>query len=176
MNNKSNKNIVYIFAGLISVVILTFLDQITKWVAVSKLAKGPFVLIEGVFEFHYLSNYGMAWGMFSGQRIYFIVLTVIIVALISYIYVITPKTKKYLPLHINEILIISGALGNFIDRVFLGYVRDFIYFSLIDFPIFNIADCYVVVSAFLLLILVMFVYKDEDFAFITFKKKKVDNE
>jgi signal peptidase II len=72
---------------------------------------------------------------------------------------------------ITEITLFSGALGNFIDRIELSYVRDFIYFKLIDFPVFNIADIYVVLSAIALCILVMFVYKDEDFAFLKINKK-----
>ena len=65
----------------------------------------------------------------------------------------------------------SGALGNFIDRVCRGYVVDFIYFSLIDFPVFNIADMYVVCSGILLVMLVCFRYKnDEDYDFLRIKK------
>lgn len=66
----------------------------------------------------------------------------------------------------------SGALGNLIDRIRLKYVIDFIYFSLIDFPVFNVADIYVTVSMIVLLLLVLFYYKDEDdFAFLSPKKK-----
>ena len=66
---------------------------------------------------------------------------------------------------------VSGALGNFIDRVCRGYVVDFIYFSLIDFPVFNIADMYVVCSGILLVMLVCFRYKnDKDYDFLRIKK------
>lgn len=61
------------------------------------------------------------------------------------------------------ILLVAGATGNMIDRVINGYVIDFLYFELIDFPIFNIADCYVVVSTIVAAFLIMFYYKDEDF-------------
>ena len=57
----------------------------------------------------------------------------------------------------------AGAIGNLIDRISLKYVVDFIYFELIDFPIFNIADCYLTVSSFLLIILAIFYYKENDF-------------
>ena len=57
----------------------------------------------------------------------------------------------------------SGAIGNFIDRVRQGYVVDFFYFSLINFPIFNVADIYVTAAAFLLIFLCLFYYKEEDF-------------
>ena len=60
----------------------------------------------------------------------------------------------------------AGAVGNFIDRLFLGYVRDFIYFRLINFPVFNVADCYVTIGLALFIIMVLFIYKDEDFNFL----------
>ena len=65
----------------------------------------------------------------------------------------------------------GGAAGNFIDRLFRGYVVDFIYFSLIDFPVFNIADIYVVCGGIVLVLLVVFKYKDEDFEFLSLKIK-----
>lgn len=69
------------------------------------------------------------------------------------------------------ILLAAGAIGNFIDRVRFGYVRDFIYFKIINFPVFNVADCYVTVSVIIFIILILFVYKNEDdFAFLSLKK------
>ena len=73
-----------------------------------------------------------------------------------------PREKKYLYLDYIIVLVVAGAIGNHIDRVINNYVVDFIYFSLINFPVFNIADCYVTVSMILLLILILFYYKDED--------------
>ena len=168
--NKKN-NLLALAGGFVCVVLLTLLDQITKVTAVNKLSQNPYVLIDGVFEFHYIQNYGSAWGMLSGKTVLLIVVTLIVMALIAYAFIRTPKNKKYFLLSVCEIVLLAGALGNFIDRITLGYVRDFLYFSLIDFPIFNVADCYVVVSAIIACILVIFVYKDEDFAFLSLKKK-----
>ena len=67
-------------------------------------------------------------------------------------------------------LICSGAIGNMIDRVSRGYVVDFFYFKLINFPIFNVADCYVTVAAFLLIVLIFFYYKEEELGWFTLKK------
>ena len=78
----------------------------------------------------------------------------------------------YSKLHISLILIAAGAIGNLIDRVRLGYVVDFFYFSLINFPVFNVADIYVTVSSFYLVILLLFVYKESDLEFLAFKTKK----
>ena len=69
---------------------------------------------------------------------------------------------------------VAGAVGNGIDRLFMGYVTDFISFDLINFPVFNIADCYITVCMFLMVILILFYYKDEDFTFL--KRKKADTE
>jgi signal peptidase II len=164
------------FAGkavaLASVAALTLLDQITKILAADRLADGPFVIIPGVFELRYLENRGAAFGMLQNQRVFFLVLTVAFLAIITYIYLRIPADRKYLPLRILSIVVTAGAIGNFIDRLILVYVRDFLYFSLIDFPIFNVADIYVTVSAFVFFVLVLTYYKDSDLEFLSEKKDK----
>ena len=155
-------------AALSAVALLTLLDQITKILAADRLADGPFLIIPGVFELRYLENRGAAFGMLQNQRIFFLVLTVVFLAVITYIYLRIPADRKYLPLRILSIIVTAVAIGNFIDRLVLVYVRDFLYFSLIDFPIFNVADIYVTVGCILLILLLLFYYKDEELNF--FKK------
>ena len=92
----------------------------------------------------------------------------LVVAVIFYIKI--PKTKRYVPLITTAVVLVAGAVGNFIDRLANQYVVDFVYFSLIDFPIFNTADIYVTLSVIVLLILIFFYYKEEDFKFIMKKK------
>ena len=159
-------------AALSAVALLTLLDQITKILAADRLADGPFVIIPGIFELRYLENRGAAFGMLQNQRIFFLVLTVVFLAVITYIYLKIPADRKYLPLRILSIIVTAGAIGNFIDRLVLVYVRDFLYFSLIDFPIFNVADIYVTVSAFVFFVLVLVYYKDSDLEFLSNKKDK----
>lgn len=77
-----------------------------------------------------------------------------------------------MPLILIAFFMLAGALGNFIDRVFRGFVVDFIYISLIDFPVFNLADIYVVCSGILLVLAVCLKYKDEDFDFLSRKTTK----
>ena len=91
-------------------------------------------------------------------------------AVLLYLYARIPKNKYYLPLLITGAALASGALGNFIDRLLYGYVIDFIYVSLIDFPVFNVADIFVVCGGIAFVILVGFCYKDEDFDFIKRKR------
>lgn len=158
--------------GIISVLLLVVFDQYTKYLAVIKLKdKEPFILIDGVLQFNYLENTGAAWGILSGKKILFVIVTSLILVFLIYFFVKMPLEKKYNPLKVLTIILIAGAIGNLIDRIRLNYVVDFIYFNLINFPIFNIADCYVTVSVILLIILYSFKYNDNDFDFLKFKKK-----
>ena len=81
-----------------------------------------------------------------------------------------PSGNRYLPLYISMVLLLSGAVGNLIDRAVRGFVVDFFYFSLIDFPIFNVADIYVTTATAALLCLLCFFYKEEDLAVFEWKK------
>ena len=133
-------------------------------------------IIGDAFVFSYLRNSGAAWGMLSGKINLFLVFTVIVMLIVTYVIINLPATRKYMPLLITCTLLVSGAVGNFIDRVRFGYVRDFIYFKLINFPVFNVADCYVTVSVALLIILILFVYKEDGFGFLRLSKKGDNNE
>lgn len=153
--------------GIFVVFVLTLLDQWTKQLAVSGLKGQPsIVLIPGILELKYLENTGIAFGMFAGKKTFFLIFCLLFFLVALYLYLRIPKTWYYLPLLSILFLMFSGAAGNFIDRVVRGYVVDFIYFSLIDFPIFNLADIYVVCSGILLVLFVGLKYKDEDFAFL----------
>jgi len=156
---------------LIIIPILLAADQATKYWAMNWLQfNGPVDVIDGVFQFRYLTNYGAAWGMFENQILFFLITTILTVALLAFIYFRIPPVKKYIPFRLIVLVIISGAIGNLIDRVVFGFVIDFLYFELIDFPIFNVADIYVTVSAFILAYLFIFHYKDDEFTFLSLQK------
>ena len=150
--------------------VLVALDLMTKLWAQNTLPEKPVGLIQGVFELRYLENRGAAFGLLQNQRTFFIILTVIFLAAMVYVYMRIPSDKKFLPLRLLVIIVSAGAFGNFYDRLTLTYVRDFLYFSLIDFPIFNVADIYVTCSAVAFFVLVVFVYKEDDLAFMEKKK------
>lgn len=172
MENKKS-SIVYGICELAGILLLTFIDQWTKYLAVLHLKnQESIVLIPGVFQLQYLENHGAAFGILQGQQWIFFLMTIVYLVAAVWIYLRIPKTKKYFPLHMIAVVLTAGALGNFIDRISQGYVVDFFYFSLIDFPIFNVADIYVVLSFIGLAICILFVYKDEDFAFLNLKKKE----
>ena len=97
------------------------------------------MLIDGVFQLEYLENRGAAFGLFQGQRLFFFLSAGVILAIVVWFYLRVPMERRYLTLRILAVLIVAGAIGNFIDRLRLGYVVDFFYFCLIDFPIFNVA-------------------------------------
>jgi len=169
---KSTK--LQIFIGMISVLMLVALDQFVKNLVVLSLkGKESIVIIKGVFEFEYLENRGAAFSILQGQRSIFIILTIFVVAFIAWEFIRIPQDKKYLFLRITFILVLSGAIGNVIDRIVNQYVVDFIYFSLINFPHFNLADSYMTIAVALLIILTLFYYKEDELDFLFhFKSKK----
>lgn len=161
----------WIQAGII-ILVLTLLDQVSKHLVLTYLkGENDIALISGVLQLRYIENRGMAFGLFEGKIPVFVILCLLFFCLFVYVYTRIPRTRYYLPLAVTSVIMVSGALGNFIDRVFRGYVVDFIYFSLIDFPVFNMADIYVVCSGILLVLLVCFKYRnDEDYDFLRIKK------
>ncbi len=140
------------------IIALVALDQITKLIVVNQMALYESIpLIDGIFSFTYIHNYGAAWGMLKDHRWVFILVTgIAIVAFPIFLY-------RYRKLHFlfgfSMSLIIGGAIGNMIDRVFLGYVVDFLHATFIDFPIFNVADIGVTCGAALMFIYIAFIDK-----------------
>ncbi len=165
---------------LILFIILVVIDQGAKlWVRRTLMDKDPLVFIQDVFSLQYHENTGAVWGIMSGKVQLLSVFTCIVFLLIVFLYFKIPQDKKYHPLRLVTVFILAGAVGNLIDRVFLGYVVDFIYFELINFPLFNIADSYLTVSCIVLFLLAVFHYKEDDFAFLDrlfTSKKKASNE
>lgn len=162
-----------ILLDILGICVLVALDQYAKYLAVIHLKDKPaYIIINGVLELNYLENKGAAFGMLQNQKAFFIFVAVVILCVIGYVLLKMPEDKKYVILHVLLSLIAAGAIGNMIDRIRLNYVVDYIYFVLINFPIFNLADIYVTVSTAALVILLLFVYKESDLNFISFKQKK----
>ncbi len=159
------------------IILLVIPDQLTKYLADANLKGNEGIpLIKGVLRLFYLENRGSAFSLFQNQRTWFIIFTIVVLIGAFFVYRKMPSTSRMLPMKTALILICAGAIGNFIDRVRMGYVIDFIYFELIDFPVFNVADIYVTCSAFLLVLLVLFFYKEDDFAFLSKGKGCSDKE
>lgn len=152
--------------------ILLVIDQCTKILAATHLQGSSGVdLLEGIFRLQYLENRGAAFGILQDKLIFFYLLTPCVLILVGCILYNLPLTKKFLPLSACSVLLIAGALGNYIDRIRLGYVIDFLYFELIDFPIFNVADIYVCVAVGLYMILLLFYYREEELDMIKLFRK-----
>ena len=161
------------WADLCIALLGVFVDQFTKYLAVTYLKDQPAIpLIPGVLELRYLENRGAAFGMLQNQKIFFVVMTCLILALCFYVLTRMPSEKKYRVWHVTGGLLMAVALWNFIDRLRLDYVIDFIYIRLIDFPIFNVADMLITCVCVIALVLVFFGhYQEADFAFLSRKKK-----
>ena len=169
----NKRRIILLIVDFLFALLLIAGDQISKYYAILLLKdQPPYSVVDGVFELHYLENNGAAFGILQGQKFFFLFIASIIIGMILYVLFKMPYQKKYIKLHLTLVLIASGAIGNLIDRVRFNYVVDFLYFSLINFPVFNVADIYVTVAAFFLVILLLFVYKETDLEFLSFRAKK----
>ena len=129
------------------------LDQLTKLLAVKYLMDGSVTVIPWLIDFTYVENRGMAWGLLADQRWIFMTASVIaIVALSVFLYMRRSPNLLY---GIAISAIISGGIGNMIDRTVLGYVVDFLEVTFMDFPVFNVADSFVSVGAVGLIVLLL---------------------
>lgn len=138
--------------------ILTFLivaigDQITKIMVDHTLQLGSgYTIIDDFFYFRYMHNAGAAWGIFEGKLNFFYIISFIATIGIVYYFFESQSYQKFL--RFGLVLVFSGMIGNLIDRITLGYVRDFIDFIIFgyDFPIFNVADMAIVIGVGLIIL------------------------
>ena len=157
------KKIISSIPYLVAFSVFVFADQLSKIAAIAHLKNQPdIVLIKNILRFQYLENKGAAWGIFQGHTWLFSLITIFIMSMIVFFFIKMPYQKKFIPLRIVLTILAAGAIGNFIDRITAGYVVDFIYFEIINFPIFNVADIYVCISVIILMYLLIFHYKEEE--------------
>lgn len=144
------------FLWLLPIAAVIGLDQLTKWLAVTYLKEIDTIpIIKNALHLTYLENRGAAFGMLKDHRwVFMIVSTLAIVAIIAVM--IAYYNKLYDPLlYVGLTFIAGGGIGNMIDRIWLGYVVDFIDFRLIDFAIFNVADSFVCVGCALVILQIL---------------------
>lgn len=156
----------------IGTIICIFLDQISKFLVLNALSldfynitcyefHNPIEIIKGVLSFGYVGNTGGAFGILSNStlgRVFLILFTIIFIGAVVY-FMLKKKPKSKL-LFVSLTLLTGGALGNFLDRIFRGFVVDFIKVTFMDFPLFNVADCFVVCAAVLLAVYILFFSPD----------------
>ncbi len=158
---------------VVVMLVLLGLDQLTKYLAIINLKNHPTVVLwDGVLELNYLENRGSAFGMLQNQKFFILFIGVVFLAVILFFLFKLPEEKKFCTVHILLSAIVAGGVGNMIDRLRFDYVVDFISFVLIHFPIFNVADCYIVVATIVLFLLFLFVFKEKDLEFLSFKQNR----
>ena len=161
MNTK--KKIKIYIIPILCIGLLVALDQITKFIVRTSFALyESHPLIKNVFHLTYIQNTGIAWGMFKNGRTIFLILTILVLLICACFYEKIPESKRFTPIRVCLVVLVSGAIGNMIDRISLHYVVDFFDFRLIHFPVFNVADIYVVVSMIVLILLCAFYYHDHE--------------
>ncbi|MFB4167573.1 signal peptidase II [Virgibacillus sp. JSM 102003] len=141
------------FLYYIIALVIIAVDQLSKWAIIKTMEVGEQItVIENFFYLTSHRNSGAAWGILQGQMMFFYIVTVIVI--IGVVYYMQKYAKESKLLAISLSLILGGAIGNFIDRLFRKEVVDFFDFNLIgyDYPIFNIADSALVVGVILVLI------------------------
>ncbi len=167
---KNHKKIYRTATGIL-ILALLFVDQYTKYLAQTHLkGQAGIVWIPGVFELRYLENRGAAFGLLQNRQFFFLSMCAFFLCAAAFFLAKMPATRRYLPLYAITAALAAGAAGNGIDRILNGYVTDFLYFSLINFPIFNMADIYVTVGGFFMILYLCFVYREEEFAFLHRKR------
>ncbi len=146
-------------AFILWTIILIAADQLSKFAAVRFLkAQESIEFIKEILSFTYVENRGAAFGILQNARWVFILFTIIAMAFMIF-YKIKHKPQGKI-INTSLCLLLAGATGNMIDRLCLGYVVDMIEVTFIDYPVFNVADCFVVVGTILLACYILFIYKE----------------
>ena len=136
-------------------------DQVLKWWTVSHLALGesaPF--LPHIMQLTRLHNYGAAWSSFSGKTALLLIITIALMVAVTFLLI--RRIVRHPLGVIAGLLILGGGIGNMIDRIRLGYVVDMFDLQLFSYPIFNLADCFVVVGAILGAVYYLWLYDKYD--------------
>ncbi len=138
---------------------LAAVDQIIKHFVFTGLQGNPDItLIPNVLYLRYSENTGAAFGIFQDGTVFLSIISAVIVV-VGFYFIFSKKfINKFV--YSTIILIIAGGLGNLIDRVFRGFVVDYIYFSPINFPVFNFADMLITIGEIMLLVYIIFFFKE----------------
>lgn len=156
------KNIL-IFAGVFVVTIVV--DQILKWQTYYVFRE----LIPNVLSVHFVRNFGAAFSWLEGMSGFLITVTILLTLAAGAFYFFKLHAKNHILMDLGFGFFIGGAVGNLIDRIFFGYVRDFIRLDFVNFPIFNMADIFINIGVVLIVIYLVFIDKDKSF----FKKAAI---
>ncbi len=166
----------YRLCMLLPALLLVGVDQVVKYIAAMFLKDAPAVVLwDDVFELLYVENRGAAFSMMQNARWFFVALTSIVMVFLLLV-VLSGRYRRSMLLNISFVLVMGGGIGNLIDRIVNGYVIDYLYFKLINFPVFNFADCCLVIGAAFMLAFFFFVYEDTSKLTAKTVKKELDND
>lgn len=152
----------YVF-GIIIVLLFLVIDHSIKQIILNSMAVGEsFPLIKGLINITSVRNTGAAWNMFDGQLIFFIIITIIALAIFLYFFTKADFYNEKLYSY-SLTMIIAGTIGNFIDRMFYPNheVVDMFEFAFMKFPVFNFADMLLVIGIIIFAIKIIFFTKEE---------------
>jgi len=148
---------------LLLIVVLVSIDQFSKYLIVSNVALDTkdIVLVKNFFNITYVRNYGAGFSILQNQRLFLVLVSFVAVIVVAYL-LVKSKNNETIS-RICYLLIIGGAIGNMIDRLLIGYVVDFLDFNIFgyDFPVFNLADCFITIGCFLLMFVTLLEIKNE---------------
>lgn len=141
----------------IVIILIIILDQWSKLLAVKFLSPiGTYPILKNVFHLSYAENTGAAFSIFLNKQTFLIIITLLFTIALIYYLIRKVYMKEFFWFNLSLSFIIGGAIGNLIDRIRLSYVIDFFDFRLINFAIFNVADCFVVIGTIMLSLVLLF--------------------
>jgi len=148
-----------ILLKIILIVLIVAIDLLTKMLFKNIIARtGQVVIFDGLLEFIYVENTGASWGIFSSHALELAGLSIVfLLVIIAYDIIGSEKSKLYLASFIS---IMGGGIGNLVDRLSFGYVRDFI--GVANWFVCNVADIFVTVGVVMYLLFIIFEYKDKE--------------
>ena len=152
--NKSNNSLVFLFLSLV------ILDQLTKFLVISNFDLYDSLEILPIFNLTFVVNYGFAFGLLNNPSLNQLIVSIVILIIILYFFYLLIKTQDKI-FQFTLVLILAGAIGNFIDRIFRGFVIDFIdvYIGRFHWPAFNVADSCISVGFVIMMINILFLNK-----------------
>ncbi len=148
----TKKQLLCKLAAVITLFLAIILDVVTKKIVVANMDLFEEIpVLNGVFHWKYIQNKGAAFGMLADRREVFLIISAVAIIAMAVYLILTRSDRVWWMIGIG--MLVGGGIGNMIDRILLGYVVDFMYVALIDFAVFNVADCFVCIGVGLLMYL-----------------------
>lgn len=162
------KKSIILILNLFLLIFIVTVDQLTKILSQKYLIYNTKNIIDNILSLTYVENKGVAFGILSGRNLFIIILTSLIALITIRLFLNALNLKKYNFCFLSN-MIFAGFLGNFIDRIRFGFVIDFLSLDFINFPIFNIADIFVTIPTFIIMIYILKLEDNEIYSLFSLK-------